>query len=233
MSYKHIFFDLDHTLWDFNRSSREALSEIFEHFELNKLNESLNLERFISNYYEINAELWDKYNKDAIDQKELRYTRFVQLMGRFDVSVDQFPHEEIVAFYAHTTPRKPHLIPHAREVLDYLNDKYQLHIITNGFSDVQDVKLKSSHILDYFEIIVTSNDTGYKKPHPEIFDFALRKSQASLDESIMIGDNLETDIKGAQAVNMDHIYFNPEGATSPKPLVQREINSLEELLHIL
>lgn len=230
--YQHIFFDLDHTLWDFERNSREALSELFQDFQLVSLAPGLSLEDFLAVYYEVNEELWRLYNQGQIDQLELRHTRFQIVLSKLGVPKEKIPYRDLAEAYLEITPRKGYLVPYTLEVLEYLKDKYPLHIITNGFADVQDIKLDSSGLSSYFDWVVTSANAGYKKPDKRIFDFALEKTRSQAQDCLMIGDNLETDILGARLSGIDHVFFNPKKNTHTED-IQIEIDCLSQLMNIL
>ncbi len=159
--YKHIFFDLDHTLWDFEKNTAEAIDEIYRMFEFWRW--SFTLQDFMEYFREVNIFLWDKFNRGLIDRSELRDTRFVLILKKLGVPEEDIP-ENIGERYLEIAPVKPHVIPHTHEILDYLKQKYRLHIISNGFDDVQHIKLRSSNIHHYFEKIITSDSSGYRKP---------------------------------------------------------------------
>lgn len=231
MKYKHIFFDLDDTLWDFSRNSEETLLELFDRYELASAGEqSISRETFLATYYSINQELWKQYREDAIDHQSLRTTRFEMLFNQLAIPEAKNLALRFSKDYLGIAPTKPHLCPFAKELLDYLQDKYQLHIITNGFPDIQSVKMNSAALDGYFEVVVTSGSTGYKKPAPQIFEYALQEAKAQISESIMIGDSLEADIVGAQNLALDHVFYNPTQKAHQKE-VQQEIKSLQDLLH--
>ncbi len=230
--YQHVFFDLDHTLWDFETNSREALLELFEEFRLADLGETVNPEHFLEKFYETNEELWEKYNHGHIDQETLRYTRFPIILSKLGIPEGQVPHRNLADEYMRIGPTKPHLMPYAIEILDYLQDKYVLHIVTNGFSEIQDIKIKSAQIESYFELIVTSTHTGHKKPRREIFDYTIQNAQAKREECIMIGDNLGTDILGARNAELDHVFYNPK-KIAHQEIVTHEIDCLSQLRNIL
>lgn len=232
MKYKHIFFDLDDTLWDFARNSKETLIELFGTYQLaNAGNQTINTQDFLTAYYPINLELWKLYREDAIDHQTLRTVRFERLFEQMGVANHVNLAHRFSKDYLSIAPTKPHLCPFAKELLDYLKDKYQLHIITNGFPDVQSIKMASAQLESYFDVVVTSGSTGYKKPSPQIFEYALEKANAQISESIMIGDSLEADIAGARNVSLDHIFYNPLQKTH-QTTVQKEVHSLEDLLHL-
>jgi len=228
--YKHIFFDLDHTLWDFEKNSDETLQELFYELKIGELG-SFTLDDFMGHFRRIHHHLWDLFNQQLIDRHTIRTQRFKQI--REALSVAEHPvFEQFSDAYIQRCPQKPHLIPHTVEVLDYLKNDYHLHIISNGFDEIQAVKMKSSGILHYFKTIVTSETTGARKPSKEIFEYALKASNASTADSLMIGDNLLTDIGGATNANLDSVFYNPEKLTHTER-VTFEISSLCQIKELL
>jgi putative hydrolase of the HAD superfamily len=229
MKYKHIFFDLDRTLWDFEINSHETLLELCNTYKLNAIGVD-DYEGFIRTYKNHNAKLWDLYRVDKISQKDLRRERFQKTLSDFGINDFKLA-EKIGEDYIDVCPRKNKLYPHAIEVLDYLKERYELHIITNGFDKTQHIKLEHSNLKPYFNQIITSEKTGVKKPNPLIFSHALTLANAIKDESVYIGDNLIVDILGCQNSGIDGVYFNPERiehAENPK----FEIECLSELKKI-
>ncbi|MEO8149700.1 MAG: YjjG family noncanonical pyrimidine nucleotidase [Bacteroidia bacterium] len=206
-SYKNIFFDLDHTLWDFEANSRESLNEIFETHGL--INHVTSKELFIKEYQLINKQLWDLYHKNLVDRDTLRLTRFALTLEKFNVYDLQLS-IKLADDYVHVSPYKGKLFPNAHEVLGELKKKYRLHIITNGFKEVQHIKIKSSDLEKYFDHIFISEEVGFNKPQPEMFKHAMRIAKTNSSESIMVGDNYEVDILGAAGVGMATVFFNPE-----------------------
>jgi putative hydrolase of the HAD superfamily len=210
-TYQHLFFDLDHTLWDYDRNVQESLSELFHHYRL----ESIGIPSskvFVDSFYAVNFKLWAAYDKGELLKDELRTTRFPRIFAHAGVIDAQIP-EEFERDFMHRTSSKPHLFPHTREILDYLKPKYKLHVITNGFDESQAKKMNSSGLSDYFELVVTSETTGHKKPDPRIFQYALEQAGAIKENSLMIGDNPNSDIKGAYGAGIDQVFFNPLGKT--------------------
>jgi putative hydrolase of the HAD superfamily len=207
MKYKHIFFDLDRTLWDFDSSARIAFGEIFESHKLQQKGvESVDI---LQNAYNIhNEELWALYRDGKIEKEVLRGKRFLLTLNEFGIDDPQLA-EKIGEEYIAISPLRVALFPHSEEILRYLSQNYQLNLITNGFSEVQEIKLKSSGLGKYFKVIVTSEEAGHKKPDERIFHYAFRKANAKPGESIMIGDDPDVDILGAKAVGMDQVLFDP------------------------
>lgn len=225
--YTDLFFDLDHTLWDFEKNSREALVEMYHHFELQKTNIP-SVEEFIDHYYVINEKMWDKYAKDIISQEELRNDRFYLALKNFNID-DRALGEKIGAYYVLVSPYKTHLFKDCHLVLTQLKKKFKLHIITNGFEEVQHIKLNSSGLMTYFEHVITSENAGMKKPSKGIFDYALKLTGAQLEKSIMIGDGIETDVLAAKNAGMDQVFFNPKRL----PIDFSPTHTIEELGQLL
>lgn len=229
-TYRHIFFDLDHTLWDFERNSFLTVEELYQHYELNQ-HTDLSVEEFYSIYSKHNHHYWDLFRRNEISRDTLRYIRFRKTLDDIGVRDEQLPYA-MSEFYLSNLPYKEHLFKDAKEVLSYLNDTYKLHIITNGFDEVQHKKLEISGIKPFFKNIITSEIAGYQKPHSLIFKYALSISEASVLDSIMIGDSIEADIIGAQQVGLDHILFNPERQPISHT-VMKQIHELSELRDLL
>lgn len=223
---KHIFFDLDRTLWDFETNSHQTLAELYEKYHLSDLGVK-DVNAFIAQYKLINEKLWVKYREDKISQNELRQERFQQTLALFHIS-DPALAAKIGEDYVTICPRKTKLYPHAIEILDYLKSKYTLHIITNGFHQTQHIKLKHANLTSYFTQIITSEQVGFKKPNPKIFEYALTKANAIAQESVYIGDDLEVDILACQQCGIDGVFFNAEKMKHNKD-PKFEISCLSEL----
>ena len=208
MKYKHIFFDLDRTLWDFEVNSYETLLEIYDFYQLKERGVS-DYEEFIKIYKEYNEKLWGKYRLNKITQKTLRRERFQRTLAEFGI-LDAKLAEKMGEYYINLCPRKKKLFPHTFDVLDYLHLKYVLHIITNGFDKTQHIKLEHAKLKPYFNQIITSDKLGVKKPNPAIFEYALNSAGATKKESIYLGDDLVVDILGCQNFGIDGVYFNPK-----------------------
>lgn len=223
---KHVFFDLDHTLWDHNRNAQETLFEIYQNLETDT---SVSFKKFINTFYDVNDKLWYKYNEGSIDRENLRETRFVAFFSKIGIDVSKA--EQSSNYFIDNCSSKPHLIPYAKTALDYLSKKYRLHIITNGFEDIQPKKLKYSGIENYFDGVVTSESSNARKPSPEIFQFALDKAKANKLQSVMIGDNPRADIHGARDFGMRTILLDPTGRR--RSMADHSILCLSELVGIL
>jgi putative hydrolase of the HAD superfamily len=229
VKYRHLFFDLDRTLWDFERNSSETLTEIIENIPLLKT-KNITAHRFIEAYKKINAEMWRAYRMNEISKEQLRRERFHQTMLLYNLDEPELA-LNINEKYVSNCSSKPHLIEGGKEMLELLGKKYILHIITNGFSEAQMIKLKAAGIKSYFQEIIISDLLGIKKPDPKIFEHALTNSRADKNESLMIGDDYEADIIGAQNAGIDQVYFTPEIASRRKATFV--INRLAELRDIL
>lgn len=229
-SYKCVFFDLDHTLWDYEMNSEEALKELYDLFELERMG-ARPFDHFFKGFVAINTEIWDAYDRGLCGKEVIRTERFDRVfknagINNYELSL-RFSEE-----YIKESPKKPNLVAHAKDVLDYLHPRYPMYIITNGFDEIQSVKMKSSGITDYFKGVITSSRAGCKKPEKEIFEYALRENGFGCSDTIMIGDNLLTDIAGARNASVDTVYFNPYKLPH-KEDVTYEISSLKELTTIL
>lgn len=227
--YKCLLFDLDHTLWDYETNSREALSELYTEFDLKK--RGLEKEKFLQTFYVVNNELWDLYDRGLLHRDVIRNERFHKILVALGVD-DYNMSLELSHEYIAQSPKKKNLIEGCKETLDYLHPKYPMVIVTNGFDEIQSTKLSSGGIEHYFKSIVTSARAGHKKPAKEIFEFALRENSVEPHEAIMIGDNLLTDIAGAVNANIDTVFFNPNGVAH-QTTVSHEIQSLRELMNFL
>ncbi len=231
MAYKHVFFDLDHTLWDFERNSHESLTEIYERFELQNFGVE-SLPSFLRNFTEINKNLWNDFDQGRIAHGYIRENRFRLVFESLGVVKLPLADQELGEEYLRLLPEKPHLLDGAREILDFAAAKCQLHIVTNGFDSIQARKMASSGIDHYFEHVVTNERANAKKPDPQIFEYALNAAKAQKSESIMIGDNWEADVMGAQRFGIDAVFYNPEGRLfDQKPTYDiRHLLALKDIL---
>jgi len=230
MQIKHVFFDLDRTLWDFETNAYKTLLELYEEHALRQIGIS-DVDVFIDIYKIHNERLWELYRNSKVEKDVLRSSRFKLTLQDFGI-YDDLLANELGNQYIQKCPLKTHVFPFTFEVLEYLKLKYHLHIITNGFEEVQYVKLEQSKLLHYFKQIVTSEQVGVKKPNPEIFRYALASAFCNPDESIMIGDDLHVDILGAKAMGMHQVYFNPEKIAHQES-IDFEISCLSQLQEIL
>jgi len=207
MPYKDLFFDLDHTIWDFELNSKETLWELHLKYEL-EAKGIHDFDAFYSNYSVHNHRLWDRYTKGYIKQEELRWKRIYLSLLEYKIA-DEALSKEMSIDYLDILPNKKNLFPYTVEILEYLKSKgYTMHLITNGFESVQFKKIKNSNLTDYFTEVITSEASNSLKPNKEIFEYALNASNAKLETSIMIGDNESADIQGAINAGMDSIFVN-------------------------
>lgn len=230
MKYRHLFFDLDHTLWDFDANARATLEQL--HLDLKLIDRGIhNFELFYKNYLQHNEKLWARYRNGQIRQDELRLKRMVLALLDFKVADDELA-MEMNDLFLNLLPTRTLLFPGTIELLDYLKKKgYKLHIITNGFEETQHSKLQHSGLAQYFNHVITSEISNSLKPYKEIFEFALDKARAEVGESIMIGDSLEVDVTGAMSVGMDQVHVNyADSAQDIKPTYT--VKTLEELREI-
>lgn len=212
---EHIFFDLDHTLWDFDKNSALTFEKIF------KLNDiKVSLEDFISVYEPINLEYWRLYRNEEIDKAGLRYGRLNDAFQALGMTIEDNLIHKLSEDYIDFLSSFNHLFDDAVAILEYLKPRYELHIITNGFQEVQFGKLKNSGIEPYFNTVTNSEIVGVKKPNPKIFHHALEQSNAPLERSVMIGDNLEADVHGALNIGLDAIMFNYRNENLPPEIKQ-------------
>lgn len=221
MDIKHVFFDLDHTLWDFDRNSKSTFQQIFK-----EQNIKLEIHNFLDVYMPINFEYWKLFREEKISKADLRFNRLKDVFNNLNYNISDALIIRVSENYIKYLPNYNQLFEGTIEVLEYLDKKYELHIITNGFEGVQHLKMQKSGIDKYFKGVVTSDSVGVKKPNPKIFEHALMKANAVAENSIMIGDSYEADILGALDIGMLAIHFT--GGVKPKSGVL-SIKSLIEL----
>ncbi|WP_400080947.1 YjjG family noncanonical pyrimidine nucleotidase [Winogradskyella sp. R77965] len=228
MSYsiKHVFFDLDHTLWDFDKNSGLTFDKIFK---LNNI--STNLEDFLAVYEPINLKYWKLYREEKVTKSALRYGRLKEAFDAINIDVEYDMINHLSVEYIEYLSSFNYLFEGTFEILDYLKNKYHLHIITNGFEEAQERKMKSSNIRKYFKTITNSEMVGVKKPNPKIFNHALHLANARTNESVMIGDSVEADIEGAHKVGMDTIHFDYKDAHNNHSY--KRITSLNAIVNYL
>lgn len=221
-----IFFDLDHTLWDFEKNSALAFEAIFKKHAM-----AISLDDFLEQYIPINFKYWKLYQEEKITQQELRYSRFKEVFDILNYPIDTEKINFLAQEYIYYLPKFNHLFDGAIEILEYLKPKYNLHIITNGFHEVQEGKLKNANIDHYFVTVTNSEKAGVKKPNPRIFEYALDTAKAEKKKSVMIGDSMEADIEGALNVGLDAIFFSEAdfGVTLKVPQV-RHLLDLKKIL---
>jgi putative hydrolase of the HAD superfamily len=228
--YKHLFIDLDKTIWDFESNTRLTFREIFEKYKLSSRGIT-DLELFYRVYNRINDMLWALYRENRIRKEVLNIKRFELTLQEFGID-DLILATHIAEDYVTISPQKTILFPYSHEALAYLKSRYALHIITNGFEELQQQKLDNCGLRKYFNTMTTSEEAGVKKPGNRIFELALHKAGAKISESLMIGDDLEVDMAGAKGVGMDTLFFNPE-RNDHKENPDHEVHSWLEVMKIL
>ncbi|RXP63280.1 noncanonical pyrimidine nucleotidase, YjjG family [Lutibacter sp. HS1-25] len=218
----HIFFDLDHTLWDFETNSDIAFEAIFKKYGVNA-----NMDKFLNYYRGINEKYWKLYRDEKVTQEELRVGRLKDTFTKIKYQVDLQLIDNLSVDYIEYLPKNNQLFEGTFEILEHLKPKYKMHIITNGFNEVQFKKIENSGLTTYFDKIITSESVGVKKPNPIIFQYALDQAKATSSESIMIGDNWEADIMGAKNAGLDVIFCNFNNES-----VSANIKSVKNLLEL-
>ena len=230
MKYRHLFFDLDHTLWDFEANSRHTLLDLHENLGLAAKGVN-DFELFYRNYLDHNEKLWERYRNGFIKQSELRVKRMRLALLDFKIA-DEALAQSMSERFLELLPTRTILFPYTKEILDYLTAKqYRLHLITNGFENIQHSKLKYSGLTHYFDAVITSEGSNSLKPNKEIFDYALAKTGAEPGNSIMLGDSIEVDIQGGMNAGMDTVFVNHIGiSTDVKPTYTiRHLRELEQI----
>lgn len=202
--YKVLFFDLDRTLWDYRSNSEQTLYDLVTKHTPELIEK---FDEFLAAFYEINEKLWLKYRDGKLSKKKLSTQRFIDSFKRLGVNAESFA-DEFSSDYIKESPNKTKLFPKAIETLKYLKNKgYRLYLLTNGFVEVQKVKITDSKLEPFFERMITSEEAGYQKPHEKIFEFALNIVKAKKSEYLMIGDDLESDIEGAKNFGIDTVFL--------------------------
>ena len=229
-NYKHIFFDLDRTLWDFDAAAEVAFERIYEKYHLKSLGIP-SAHEFHEVYHPLNEQLWVLYRADQITKDELNRTRFLKPLEHYGIHDIELA-DHLSEDYVYWSPRIVSLVPGTMELLDFLKPKYHLHLITNDFQEVQHTKLGGSGLEPYFETLTVSEEVGVKKPNPEIFLYALNKAHAKAEESLVIGDEMAVDIDGARAAGIDQIFFNPSGIEVEGERTF-EVKSLVEIMQLI
>jgi putative hydrolase of the HAD superfamily len=219
---KDVFFFFFYTLWDFDKNSKLAYKRVFKQFKID-----VEFERFIKIYEPINLEYWKKYREERVTKEVLRRGRLIDSFKMFNKKYTTLIIDKLADAYIEELPLDNHLFDGTLHILDYLTKKYKLHIITNGFEEVQYKKLKNSGIFHYFSTITTSEEIGLKKPNPIVFIKALEKASTSANHSVMIGDSFEADILGAKNIGMETIFFNYRNEKIPNGY--KIINFLSEI----
>jgi len=230
IKYKHLFFDLDRTIYDFDNNAKDTFFEIYINFKLKELGVE-DFKDFYYKYTQHNNKLWDLYRKGEIEKELLSYKRFALTLNDFNID-DIVLAKKIAHEYITKSPLKKKIFPHVRETLDFIKDKFRMHIITNGFEEVQMIKLQNTDLMKYFEHIITSERAGVKKPEKGIFEYSLKIANAEAKESLMIGDDLEVDILGAKNAGIDQVFVNYHNHQH-KEKITFEIDSFNKLKDIL
>jgi len=223
MKIEHVFFDLDHTLWDFEKNSRLTFRQIFKDHQV-----TVDFNAFLNAYIPINLKYWRMYREEKISKKDLRYWRLKEAFDAVFFKISDDLIHQLSEDYIKNLPNYNHLFDGTHEILEYLDSKYQLHIITNGFEEVQTLKMEKSKIIHFFHEIITSESVGVKKPNSRVFEYALEITKAKPENSVMIGDSIEADINGALNCNITAIHCNFEKT----PNIPKNITSVHHLLEI-
>ncbi|MDR1407334.1 MAG: YjjG family noncanonical pyrimidine nucleotidase [Tannerella sp.] len=229
--YKSLFFDLDDTLWDTWRNNRECLEEIYcDYPPLRRHYDSF--ETFYDAYMPNNLILWAKYRSQEIDRRTLIAERFLHVLRPAGID-DPDAAVRLNSDYLQRTGRKTALVPKAIDLLKYLQPFYRMFILSNGFREIQSMKLQNSGLAPYFERMILSEDANIQKPHKAIFDFALKNTNSRRHASLMIGDSWDADIAGASRAGIDQLWFNPGRLPSHGFAPTYEVCSLEEIKRVL
>lgn len=230
-SYQFLFFDLDHTLWDFERNSVATLSDLYDELKL-KERGITSFEDFNEVYHEINNKFWERFRKGFISRHDLRWKRMFQTLLHYRIPDERLA-VNMSERYLEILPTKTHVFPYALDVLEFCREnQFSLHLITNGFEETQKMKLKNSGMFEFFDKMITSEQAMTMKPNKEIFEYALQQTGATVSNSLMIGDALDVDILGAHNVGMHSVYFNPHRlGHNDEPTY--EIHCLSELKNII
>ncbi|HOY32777.1 MAG TPA: YjjG family noncanonical pyrimidine nucleotidase [Bacteroidales bacterium] len=228
--YKHLLFDLDKTIWDFDNNSRETIFELYNDFGLQRKGIG-DFNVFFLDYEKVNLELWGQYRQNTISKEELMYQRFNLVLLKYGID-DLALAKEFSDKYLQLLPSKTKVFPGTYETLQYLCDKYAMHIVTNGFEEVQFRKIQQAGLEKYFDQVITSEKAGYKKPDRNFFDFTLREIHAAAHECLMIGDDIEVDLMGSMNAGIDQVFFNYENINHEE-IFTYEISQLNELTGIL
>jgi putative hydrolase of the HAD superfamily len=227
--YNHLFFDLDHTLWDFKTNSVNTLHELYEKYKLDNAYDSFN--QFYEKYELHNEKLWSLYREGKLTKIQLNFQRFYLPFSEAGITDEQFTNI-FAKEYITVNPTKTNLMPNALNVLNQLKPHFKLHVITNGFKEVQNIKLKNSNLQHFFSKVFISETIGASKPKTTFFEYAVKSANARKKECLIIGDNLGTDINGAINFGLDYVYYNPEKIAHNRKLMH-EISDLTELFSIV
>lgn len=231
IKYQHIFFDLDNTLWDFDKSSEMAFDKIYDIFNLIDYGIP-SASHFHHTYFDYNNQLWEQYRHGKIDKDFLKTERFRLPLNDYGIKDEKLAHD-LGESYTELAATTVALVPNTMEILSYLKDKnYKIHLITNGFLEVQNIKMKASGLDKMIDYSFVSEVVGYKKPDHRIFHHAINEVGGTIENSVMIGDDLSVDIIPAKEIGMTHIYFNRKKVSHNETL-DYEIEDLIEIKEIL
>ncbi len=225
---KHIFFDLDRTLWDFEKNSENILLQLIETYGL-ETKCGVGASTIIDTYKKVNSDLWKQYSDNQITKKQLRSSRFTKTLASFDYHFLGFG-MQLEREYIERSPYQTHVIPGSHEILEYLSGKYALHIMTNGFKEIQHIKLKQSKLDKYFDEVIISEEVGHQKPNEKIFLHAQEKVKSTSAECLMIGDDHYVDVQGALDAGWQAVHFNPTETHVGNHLQIRTLSELKDLI---
>jgi putative hydrolase of the HAD superfamily len=225
---KHIFFDLDRTLWDFEKNSETVLTQLIKIYGLETKCNAGTAE-IISKYQEVNRELWQQYSRKEIDKEQLRSSRFTKTLAHFNYHFLGFG-LQLEKEYIERSPYQTHTIEGAHEILEYLKPSYKLHVLTNGFAEVQHIKLKQCNLNHFFQHVFISEEIGHQKPDLRIFDAAMKKTGAAAQECLMIGDDHYGDIQGALDAGWHAVHYSPIEELAGNHIQIRNLNQLREII---
>jgi len=228
--YKSLFFDLDDTLLDTAHNNKACIKEIYADYRFGRYYPSF--EAFFDLYMPHNLMLWSKYRNHEIDRRTLITERLLHILRPMGIDDEAYA-LKINADFLQRTTTKTTLIDGAIELLDYLAPKYRLFILSNGFREIQYLKMKNAGLAPYFERTLLSEDVSIQKPHKKIFDYAFKNTNSKRTESLMIGDSFEADIAGAQNAGIDQLWLNPTGIAAKGPPPTFTVCSLHEIMEIL
>ena len=228
-TYKHLFFDLDNTLWDFKANAREAFYDVFRQVGL--LNVITDFDLFISTYEKYNEHLWTEYRKGKVRKDQMRIDRIALTFNELGIDSPELV-QKVGDLYVHTSPTKTGLFPNVHETLAYLTEKYRLYILTNGFAEIQIQKVNNCGLTNYFTKLFMAEMVGYQKPDRRFFEYAIKSVHAHKADCLMVGDDPEADIRGAQNAGIDQVFFNT-GKKVCHVQPTWEIASIEELKDLL
>ncbi|MBT8238272.1 MAG: YjjG family noncanonical pyrimidine nucleotidase [Croceitalea sp.] len=221
-----VFFDLDHTLWDFEKNSALTFEKIFVIYNIN-----VELSQFLEVYIPINLEYWKLYREEKVTKAQLRFQRLRKAFDLIGADIKDDRIHLLAEAYIEQLSSFNHVFQGTVEVLEYLKPRYRLHIITNGFEEIQEKKMRNSNIRHFFDVIVNSEMAGVKKPNPIIFQLALKNAQVAPEKALMIGDSLEADIIGAQQTGFHTLHFNSHNG--PRHEICQMIHQLDEIKSFL